>query len=130
MLPAAIARWHEFVSSRNAASLDELLADDVVFHSPVVHTPQAGRRIVTKYLTTAMDVLGNPSFRYVREVLGERDAVLEFVVEIEGIVMNGVDIIAWNADERIVEFKVMIRPLKAIQLIHRKMAEALGMPPA
>lgn len=128
VVPNAISRWHEFVSSRDAAVLDALLADDVVFHSPVVHTPQAGRRIVSKYLTSAMEVLGNPSFRYVREVIGEREAVLEFMVEVDGIVMNGVDIIAWNDEQRIVEFKVMIRPLKAIQLIHRKMAEALGAP--
>jgi hypothetical protein len=130
MPSTAISRWHEFVSSRDAGLLDQLLADDVVFYSPVVHTPQAGRRIVAKYLTTAMEVLGNPSFHYVREVIGEREAVLEFVVDVEGVVMNGVDIIAWNDEQRIVEFKVMVRPLKAIQLIHRKMAEALGAPPA
>lgn len=124
-VPNAIARWHELVASRDARGLDALLADEVVFHSPVVHTPQVGKGIATKYLTAAMAVFFAGSFRYTRELYAERAAVLEFVVEIDGIVVNGVDIIAWDDDDRVVEFKVLIRPLKAIQLIHQKMAEVL-----
>lgn len=121
----ALDSWHRLVRSRDAAGLPALLADDVVFHSPVVHTPQRGRQIVAMYLGAALHVFGNPAFRYVREIVGTSDAMLEFETEIEGIVVNGVDIIRWNDAGRIVDFKVMLRPLQAINLIHRKMAELL-----
>jgi hypothetical protein len=121
----AIATWHELVRSRNTNGLASLLAEDVVFHSPVVHTPQVGKALTTQYLAAAFHVFFNESFRYVREISGTHDAVLEFQVEIDGISVNGVDIIKWNDDHRIVEFKVMIRPLKAINLIHQKMAAML-----
>lgn len=122
---ATLDLWHELVQTRNAKGLRDLLADDVVFHSPVVHTPQAGRAVTTHYLAAAFQVFFNASFRYVREVVGPRDAVLEFQVEIDGITVNGVDMIRWNDEGRIVDFKVMIRPLKAINLIHQKMAAML-----
>lgn len=121
-----VEKWHELVKSRDAGGLDSLLANDVIFYSPVVHTPQVGKAVTTVYLTAALHVFGNDSFRYVREVIGESDAVLEFETEIDGITVNGVDMIKWNADGRIVEFKVMIRPLKAINLIHQKMAAMLS----
>ena len=111
---------------RNVAGLDDLLADDVVFHSPVVHTPQHGKRITAQYLAAAFEVFSDPSFRYLREIVGAHDAVLEFQVEIDGIEVNGVDMISWNDDSRITQFKVMLRPLKAINLIHRKMGEMLA----
>lgn len=117
--------WHELVQTRNAKGLRDLLADEVVFHSPVVHTPQAGKAVTTQYLAAAFHVFFNASFRYVREVVGPRDAVLEFQVEIDGITVNGVDMIRWNDGGRITDFKVMIRPLKAINLIHQKMAAML-----
>jgi hypothetical protein len=87
----ALAIWHDIVRTRNPRLLDALLADDVVFHSPVVHTPQRGKRIALQYLTAAIDVFGNRSFCYVRELAGPRDAVLEFEVEIDGLQVNGVD---------------------------------------
>jgi hypothetical protein len=118
--------WHQLVAERNAAGLDDLLADDVVFYSPVVHTPQAGKPITTMYLAAALHVFVNDTFRYVREVQGEHDAVLEFLVEIDGISVNGVDMIRWNEEGQIIEFKVMLRPLKAVNLIHEKMAALLG----
>ncbi len=117
-----IQSWHELVSTRNLEGLGPLLAEDVVFHSPVVHTPQRGKAITSQYLGAAFRVFFNESFRYVREVRGPRHAVLEFQVEIEGISVNGVDMIEWNEEGKIVDFKVMIRPLKAINLIHQKMA--------
>ena len=120
-----LAHWHQIVTARNAKGLAALLADHVVFHSPVVHTPQTGKPITTLYLTAALHVFGNDSFRYVREIAGERDAVLEFQVEIDGLSVNGVDMIKWDDDGRIVEFKVMLRPLKAVNLIHQKMAAML-----
>ena len=117
--------WHELVKTRNAKGLRDLLADEVVFHSPVVHTPQTGKAVTTQYLAAAFQVFFNASFRYVREVVGPSDAVLEFQVEIDGITVNGVDMIRWNDEGRITDFKVMIRPLKAINLIHQKMAAML-----
>ncbi|HEY1391847.1 MAG TPA: nuclear transport factor 2 family protein [Methylibium sp.] len=120
-----IASWHQLVRSHDATGLDDLLAEDAVFYSPVVHTPQRGKAITKKYLAAAFVVFFNPSFRYVRELVGERDAVLEFEVEIEGISVNGVDMIRWNDAGRITEFKVMLRPLKAVNLIHQKMAAML-----
>ncbi len=121
-----VSKWHDIVLTRDASGLDELLADEVIFYSPVVHTPQVGKQITTMYLTAALHVIGNESFRYVREVVGESDAVLEFVTEIDGITVNGVDIIKWNNEGKIVEFKVMVRPLKAINLIHEKMGKMLA----
>jgi hypothetical protein len=125
MTHPTLAAWHELVETRNPKRLGALLADDVVFYSPVVHTPQAGKAITTQYLSAAFKVFFGESFRYVREIEGERDAVLEFQVDIDGVSVNGVDMIKWNDDGRIVEFKVMIRPLKAINLIHQKMAAML-----
>ncbi len=124
-LPPALDAWHRIVASRDMSALAELLDADAVFHSPVVHTPQRGRPLVMGYLTAAGQVFFNPTFRYAREVHGTHDAVLEFEVEIDGIQVNGVDMIRWNDAGRIVDFKVMVRPLKAIQLIHAKMAAML-----
>ncbi len=120
-----IEGWHAVVRARDPAGLATLLAEDVVFHSPVVHTPQRGRAITTAYLSGALLVFGNPSFRYVREILGERDALLEFTTEIDGISVNGIDLIRFDEAGRIVEFKVMVRPLKAVQIVHQKMGEML-----
>jgi hypothetical protein len=120
-----LSTWHALVKSRNTAGLGSLLADTVVFHSPVVHTPQAGKAVTIQYLSAAFHVFFNPSFRYVREVTGPADAVLEFEVDIDGIRVNGVDMLKWDSEGRIVEFKVLIRPLKAINLIHQKMAAML-----
>jgi hypothetical protein len=122
---STIVEWHRVVAHRDVRGLDAILADDAVFHSPVVHLPQAGKVLTRAYLAAAFSVLGNDSFRYVREVVGERDAVLEFVAEVEGIHVNGVDMIRWNDEGKIVDFKVMLRPLKAVNLIHQKMAAIL-----
>lgn len=121
-----LAAWHKVLESRNGAGIAALLSDDVVFHSPVVHTPQLGKSITSLYLMAAMQVLGNPTFRYVREVAGEHDAVLEFETQIDGIVVNGVDMVSWNDDGLITSFKVMVRPLKAIHLVQEKMAAMLA----
>jgi ketosteroid isomerase-like protein len=117
--------WHKMIESRDIAGLDHLLSDDVVFYSPVVHTPQSGKTVTTMYLTAAYRVFLNDTFRYVREVVGEHDAVLEFIVEIDGVIVNGVDMLKWNDDGKLTEFKVMLRPLKAVNIIHEKMAAML-----
>jgi hypothetical protein len=126
MNPTTLQSWHNIVHTRDASGLRDLLAEDVVFYSPVVHTPQVGKAITSMYLAAAVQVFGNESFRYVREIVGESDAVLEFETEIDGILINGVDMIRWNADGKITEFKVMLRPLKAVNLIHQKMGEMLS----
>ena len=119
-----LERWHEIIKERKPELLDEILAEECVFLSPVVHTPQRGREITKLYLTGAMHVLGN-EFRYVKEVVNPQHAVLEFVCEIDGISVNRVDIMSFDADGKINEFKVMVRPLKAINLLHAKMGEML-----
>jgi ketosteroid isomerase-like protein len=122
---SAIETWHRLVRTSDVDGLRNLLADDVVFHSPVVHTPQRGKDLACGYLSAAFMVLGSHAFRYVREVSEGNHAVLEFEADIEGIIVNGVDMITWNEDDKIVDFKVMLRPLKAVNLIHQKMARML-----
>jgi SnoaL-like domain len=125
MSSSPIEIWHRLVKERDVRGLDGLLADEAVFHSPVVHTPQVGKAITKAYLGAAFHVFFNESFRYVRELTSDHDAVLEFQVELDGISVNGVDMIKWNDEGRITEFKVMLRPLKAVNLIHQKMAAML-----
>ena len=120
-----VERWHAAVRGKSAALLGELIADDAVFESPVVHTPQQGKAITVIYLTAALHVLNNDSFRYVREWRSPNSAVLEFETVCEGITINGVDMIEWNAKGQIVHFKVMVRPLKAINKLHELMARML-----
>jgi hypothetical protein len=124
----ALATWHLFVETKDPKYLDELLAEDVVFHSPVLHTPQEGKRITKAYLMSAMEILGakGSGFAYNLELVNESNALLEFNTEIDGISINGVDMIAINKTGKIVNFKVMIRPLKAIQIVHQKMSEMLS----
>jgi len=107
-------------------ALRALLAEDAVFHSPVVHTPQEGRDKVFAYLHAASHVLGGDGFRYLREIVDGDQACLEFQSELDGIQINGVDIIRWNADGQIEDFKVMVRPLKAINKVWEKMAAMLA----
>jgi hypothetical protein len=126
MFSGPIQNWHRLVRERDTQGLDALLADEAIFYSPVVHTPQVGKAITKKYLAAAFHVFFNESFRYVREVSTHRDAVLEFEVELDGISVNGVDMIKWNEAGKITEFKVMLRPLKAVNLIHQKMASMLA----
>jgi hypothetical protein len=120
-------RWYDYFKSHDHAALRELLHPDAVFESPVVHTPQRGRDITLKYLMGAAKVLGGPGFKYVGEWKSENGAVLEFETEIEGITINGVDIIKFSDDGKLItHFKVMVRPLKAINLLHRLMGEQLA----
>ena len=126
MIEDTMANWHKVVENQETGLLEELLADEVVFHSPVVHTPQEGKAITLLYLTAAAEVLGGDGFRYVREVIDGRNAILEFETELEGIHINGVDMIRWNEQGQIDDFKVMVRPLKAINLLHRMMGEMLA----
>ena len=127
--PHPVARWHRLVESGDAAQLPDLLAEDVVFLSPVVHTPQRGKARVGAYLGAALQLLRVPDFRYVRELVDAHDALLEFEATLDGIQVNGVDLLRWDADGRLTEFKVMLRPLKAVNLVHERMAQALQAAP-
>jgi SnoaL-like domain len=124
-MTSALDRWHGYMHSQNPDDLSALLAEDVVFESPVVHTPQKGRDITFKYLWSAAKVLGGPGFSYIGEWHGDRSAILEFEQEIEGIRINGIDMIWWNEDNQITRFKVMVRPLKAVNLLHQMMGAQL-----
>ncbi len=125
MSSKAIDAWHHLLDSRKPEMLNDLLGDNVIFHSPVVHTPQVGKVITLMYLTAAFYVLYNESFKYVREVVSDHDAALEFTVEIDGLFVNGIDLITWDDNDKIIDFKVMIRPLQAVNLIHQKMSNKL-----
>ena len=121
----ALDSWRDIIRNGDMSALETLIADDAVFHSPVVHTPQVGKAIVVKYLTAAAIVRMNDSFHYVREMVQEQEALLEFQATIDDIVINGIDHIRWNDNNQIVEFKVWVRPLKAIQKLHQVMAKQL-----
>lgn len=121
-----VAAWHDVVRTRDLKALAALLAEDVVFQSPVVHTPQKGKAVALQYLTAAMLVLNTDAFRYLHEWRGPSSAVLEFVTQMQTIEINGADFIFWNEDGLITRFKVMLRPLKAITLVHQMMGAQLA----
>ena len=120
-----LAKWHEIVKSRDLEALSDILDVDAVMLSPVVFTPQKGRKITLMYLTAAFHVLANDSFKYVREIADENGVILEFETQVDGIYINGVDMISWNQQGLITEFKVMVRPLQALTMLQQKMAEML-----
>ncbi len=124
---SGVAAWHAYMAGGgDPEALRNLLAEDAVFHSPVVHTPQEGRDKVFAYLHAASHVLGGDDFRYLREIVDGDQAMLEFQSSLDGIQINGVDIITWNSDGKISDFKVMVRPLKAINKVWEKMGEMLA----
>ncbi|MCP4437343.1 MAG: nuclear transport factor 2 family protein [Aureispira sp.] len=123
--PKVVQQWHKLVETKDLDLLDKMLAEEVVFYSPVVWTPQKGKWLTTMYLGAAAHVFINDTFKYVREVIGPNDAILEFQTEIDGVVIEGVDMLHWNDEGLLTNVKVMVRPLKAIQKIHQKMGEML-----
>lgn len=145
MIDDVVDRWHQYLRGELPGGLDTLLDDDVVFYSPIVYTPQHGKAVTTLYLQAAAQALPGdaptgadadhsapdapmgPSsgFRYTKKVVAGDTAVLEFETSIEGKYVNGVDIIRCNDTGRIVEFRVMIRPLQAVELVHRQMGKTL-----
>ena len=116
--------WHDMISRQNLDRLDEILSEDCVFLSPIVHSPQEGRELTSLYLNGALGVF-NDSFHYIKEVVTETHAALEFVCEVDGLQVNGVDIITFDESDKIIEFKVMVRPLKAFNKVHEKMRQML-----
>lgn len=125
-MSAPLARWHAYIKAPDHAELWAMIHPDAVFESPVVHTPQRGRAVTHAYLVSAEKVLGGPAFHYLGEWTAPYSAVLEFETIVEGITVNGVDMIHWNDAGQIIRFKVMVRPLKAINLLHRLMGEQLA----
>lgn len=125
MIEQTIAKWHKLTKERDSGALDGILADKVVFHSPVVHTPQEGKAITTLYLTAALHTLNNGHFEYQREILQGDNAMLEFTTELDGIRINGVDIIHIDENGLIDNFKVMVRPLQGVNKIHAMMGAML-----
>ena len=134
----AIEKWYEVIKSDNPDKYDEILAEDCVFYSPVVYTPQRGREITKMYLMAAGGVFGgedspkkildeksSSKFKYIKEIIGENSAVLEFETEIDGIYVNGIDLISWNEENKITEFKVIVRPLQAVNKLHQQMQDML-----
>jgi len=118
--PDTLARWHQVVEAGDPALLDALLADDAVFRSPAVHTPQQGKELTTAYLSAAMVVIG-PTLTYHHEWYDAGSAILEFTAELDGLTLHGIDMIRWDDDGRITEFTVMVRPFKALQKLMEKM---------
>jgi SnoaL-like protein len=123
--PAAVRSWHAVVESGDPALLDGLLADDVVFRSPAVFTPQQGKAVTTHYLSSAMVVLG-PSLRYVAEWCDQTSAVLEFEAELDGVYVQGVDMLRWNGDGKLVSFTVLVRPMRGLQKLVELMSRQLA----
>lgn len=119
------AKWHAYMDAPNAEALTEMLHDEVTFISPVVFTPQHGKPVTMKYLLSAGHVFNDTQFRYTKEIEGDGRLVMEFEAEIDGKYINGVDIIDFDADGLITQFKVMVRPLQAVNLLWQKMGEQL-----
>lgn len=121
-----LERWHEVIAGGSEpAALAAIIREDAVFHSPVVHTPQRGRALVVAYLAAAGQTLGNANFRYVRELVDRENAVLEFETQLDDIHVNGIDLIRFDEDGMIADFKVMVRPLKAVNKVWEAMAAQL-----
>lgn len=125
-----LAEWHALATAPDPERLARLVAEDAVFHSPVVHTPQKGRPLVVAYLSAAAATLGRGQFRYVREIVDGENAMLEFTCVLDDIHVNGVDIIRFNDAGNIADFKVMIRPIKAVNKVWEMMAAQLGKAPS
>ncbi len=125
IINSTIQQWHQFIQSGDMKILDDILDEQVVFYSPVLHTPQKGNKLTKMYLGAAYYVFKDNSFVYKKEVIQNQQAVLEFETTIDGTVINGVDIIEINEDGNIIEFKVMIRPLQGLQKLQQKMMEML-----
>lgn len=131
MTPQVIQRWTDYIGTIHTkdgepAVPDELLAEDVVFYSPAVFTPQQGKATTAKYLNAAAKLFGGTDFRYVEQWHGEQSAILEFQATLDGVLVDGIDMIHWGEDGKIVSFKVMIRPFKGLQAVIPRMAELLG----
>ena len=121
-----IAAWHEVATTGDVKILESILDKNVVFYSPIVFKPQKGKAITKAYLTAAYKTFEGTGFHYVKELVMDQEAILEFNTEIDGVMIDGVDIITWNEQGKITEFKVMVRPFRAIEKVGEKMKEQLS----
>jgi hypothetical protein len=121
----ALAGWHKFVATGNQDLLRPLLSEYIVFRSPFVQSPIAGRTATLLVLTTVVQIFEN--FRYHREfVAGPHDAALEFGANIGKWQLKGIDLIKFNESGEMIEFEVMIRPIKALQALGEEMGNRIG----
>jgi len=141
MIEQFIEKWHKYLKGQLPEGLDGLLAEDVTFYSPVVYTPQEGREITKLYLAAAASTFGggekegggasgpapsdSDAFRYTKQILSGNQAVLEFESRVGGKYVNGVDILECNDEGKLIEFRVMIRPLQAVNMMHQQMGAIL-----
>ena len=116
-----ITKWHEVVKNRDYNLLESILSDDIIFYSPVVYTPQKGKQLALQYLMAASEVFNSTSFQYNKEMIGESSASLEFSLTLDSTDINGIDLISWDKTGKIIEFKVFIRPLQGVNMIHKLM---------
>ena len=125
MMNEPISKWHEVVKNRDYNLLTEILHNDVIFYSPVVYSPQRGKDITLKYLAAASEVFNSSNFQYIKEINNKKFASLEFTLTIDDTEINGIDLISWDDAGLITEFKVFIRPLQGVNLIHKLMQQML-----
>ena len=125
MMNEPISKWHEVVKNRDYNLLSEILHNDVIFYSPVVYSPQRGKDITLKYLAAASEVFNSSNFQYIKEINNQNFASLEFTLTIDDTEINGIDLISWDDAGLITEFKVFIRPLQGVNLIHKLMQQML-----
>ena len=118
--------WHQFVENRDPTHLDDFIADNATLHSPVVWTPQKGKKIVIIYLIAACEIIANEHFKYIREVSNDEHTMLEFSTVIDGVSVEGVDMLTFDSEGKLLDIKVMIRPLQAVNIVHQKMGEFLA----
>jgi hypothetical protein len=123
-VPAPVVAWHKIAESRDPAGLADLLADEVVFRSPAVHAPQEGKEVTTAYLSAAVVVLG-PTLVYERQWYADTNAVLEFRAELDGLTVHGIDMLQWNDEGKLVEFTVIVRPVRGLEKLIELMAAQL-----
>tara|TARA_B100001245_G_C22821483_1_gene395310 strand:- start:357 stop:743 length:387 start_codon:yes stop_codon:yes gene_type:complete len=120
-----ISKWHQVVKLRDYNLLKEILSENVIFYSPVIYTPQKGKSITLNYLVAASEVFNSSNFKYTKEIINNKFASLEFKLTIDDTEINGIDLISWNEEGLITEFKVFIRPLQGVNLIHKLMQKML-----
>ena len=125
MMNEPISKWHEVVKNRDYNLLTEILHNDVIFYSPVVYSPQHGKDVTLKYLAAASEVFNSSNFQYIKEINNKKFASLEFTLTIDDTEINGIDLISWDDAGLITEFKVFIRPLQGVNLIHKLMQQML-----
>ena len=126
----SIAHWHEMLANRDMSILNELLADDIVFRSPVAFNPYPGKPVVFFILSNVIQIFEN--FTYHREFYTEDglNVVLEFSANIGDKKLKGIDMIRFNEDGQMIDFEVMIRPKSGIEALATLMGQRMAQAPS